>query len=120
MRRTGDFVLNVPSANLMEAVVFCGSRSGKTHDKFAECGLTAIPGSKVSSPMIMECPINIECKTKDVISLGSHDLFIAEVLAVHIDESVLDAKGRLDLTRAELFTYLPLLAEYRRLCQKLQ
>jgi len=120
MVQTGDFVVNIPSTELIQAVVFCGSKSGKTHDKFAECGLTAVPATKVSSPIIKECPINIECKTKQVLSIGSHDLFIAEVLAVHIDDSVLDAKGRIDLSKMPLFTYLPLLGEYWKLGKKIQ
>lgn len=112
MKNTGDFVVNIPSADLIEATRLCGTKSGKDIDKFAAAHLTAEPSTKVTSPMIKECPINIECRTKQVISLGSHDLFIGEVVAVHIDDSMLDKKGSFDAAKARLFTFLPLTGEY--------
>ncbi|NWF97135.1 MAG: flavin reductase family protein [Candidatus Thorarchaeota archaeon] len=115
----GDFVLNIPSSTQIDASVFAGSKSGRDHDKFKECGLTPAKASKVKSPMIAECPINIECRTTQVINLGAHDLFLAEVLAVHIEESLLDEKGLLDVERTQLFTYLPLVAQYWRLGSRL-
>ncbi|TFF86591.1 flavin reductase family protein [Candidatus Thorarchaeota archaeon] len=119
VKRAGDFVVNIPSADLIKATIFCGSKSGKDHDKFQECGLTAVTSSKVSSPRIEECPINIECKIDKTVSLGAHDLFIGEVVAVHMNESVLDSNGRLDPEKAKLFTYLPLAAEYWNLGEKI-
>jgi len=116
----GDFVLNIPSAEQIEATVFSGTKSGREFDKFAECGFTAAKASKVISPMIEECPINIECKTTQIVGLGSHDLFIAEVVAVHIDESVLGKKGRLDPSKAHLFSYLPLIGKYWTLGEQLR
>jgi len=112
VQEAGDFVLNLPSAKQIEATVFSGTKSGREFDKFAECGFTAAKASKVTSPMIEECPINIECKTTQIVGLGSHDLFIAEVVAVHIDESVLGENGRLDPAKVQLFTYLPLIGKY--------
>ncbi len=112
VKEAGDFVVNIPSVDLIEATKMCGAKSGRDTDKFAVCHLTAEPSAKVTSPMIKECPINIECKTKQVITLGSHDLFIAEVVAVHIDESVLDEKGNFDAAKAKLFTFLPLTGDY--------
>ncbi len=112
VQEAGDFVLNLPSAKQIEATVFSGTKSGREFDKFAECGFTAAKSSKVTSPMIEECPINIECKTTQIVGLGSHDLFIAEVVAVHIDESVLGENGRLDPAKVQLFTYLPLIGKY--------
>ena len=112
VQEAGDFVLNIPSANQIKATVFSGTKSGREFDKFEECGFTAAKASKIASPMIEECPINIECKTTQIVGLGSHDLFIAEVVAVHIDESVLGANGRLDPAKAHLFTYLPLIGKY--------
>jgi flavin reductase (DIM6/NTAB) family NADH-FMN oxidoreductase RutF len=120
VQEAGDFVLNMPSAKQIEATVFSGTKSGREFDKFAECGFTAVKASKVTSPMIEECPINIECKTTQTVGLGSHDLFIAEVVAVHIDESVLGEKGRLDPSKARFFTYLPLIGKYWALGNQLR
>lgn len=113
VRDAGNFVLNIPSRALFSATVFCGTKSGRDYDKFTECGLTAIRSSKIKSPMIKECPINIECETRQIVTLGAHDLFIAEVVAVHVDECVLDESGKLRPGKAELFTYLPLSGQYR-------
>ena len=107
-----EFVLNVPSIEQFEATKFCGSKSGRDFDKFNECGLTAVQASKVDAPIIGECPINLECKTTNIVKVGAHDLFIAEVVAVHLDESVLDEKGRFDAAKAKMFTYLPLNGQY--------
>jgi flavin reductase (DIM6/NTAB) family NADH-FMN oxidoreductase RutF len=120
VKEAGEFVLNIPSIEQMDATVFAGSKSGRDHDKFSECGLTPIKATKVSAPMIGECPINIECRTKEIVSLGAHDLFIAEIVAVHIEESVLDERGRFDASKTSLFTYLPLSAEYWALGEKVE
>jgi len=120
VKNTGDFVVNIPSADLIEATRLCGTKSGKDIDKFTAAHLTAEPSTKVVSPMIKECPINIECRTKQVISLGSHDLFIAEVVAVHIDDSMLDKKGDFDAAKAKLFTFLPLTGDYWTLGEPLR
>ncbi len=119
MRDTGDFVLNVPTTELLEATQFSGTKSGRDFDKFAECGLTQTPATKVKSPMIKECPINLECKIVKVDPLGVHDLFTAEVVAVHIDEAVLNEKGRLDASKTKLFTYLSLTGQYWSLGEQL-
>jgi len=120
VQEAGDFVLNIPSASQIEATVFSGTKSGREFDKFAECGFTAAKASKVTSPMIEECPISIECKTTQIVGLGSHDMFIAEVVAVHIDESVLGENGRLDPSKAHFFTYLPLIGKYWTLGDQLR
>jgi flavin reductase (DIM6/NTAB) family NADH-FMN oxidoreductase RutF len=117
----GDFVLNIPSVDMLNVVKFAGTKSGRDYDKFEQFGLTPIPSEKISSPMIMECPVNIECKVTQTMSLGSHDLFIAEVLTVHLDESVLDAKKHTpDPDKMRLFTYLPVVGEYWSLGNKIQ
>ncbi len=108
----GEFVLNVPTAEQLEATVFCGTKSGRDHDKFEECNLTPLASSQINSPLIAECPINIECRVKETVNLGAHNLVIAEVLAVHIDEALLDSNGNPDLTHLHLFTYIPLTGEY--------
>jgi len=120
VQEAGDFVLNIPSAKQIEATVFSGTKSGREFDKFAECGFTAVKSSEVTSPMIEECPINLECKTTQVVGLGSHDLFIAEVVAVHMDESVLEENGRLEPSKARFFTYLPLIGKYWALGEQLR
>ena len=120
VKEAGEFVLNIPSVKQLEGTIFAGSKSGKDYDKFAECGFTPLSASKVKAPMIEECPINIECQTKQIIPVGVHDLFIAEVVAIHIDESVLDENGRFDATKTNLFTYLPLNAQYWALGKEIE
>ena len=112
VRKAGDFVLNIPSTNQIDEVEFCGSKSGREYDKFTECKFTPIPSSKIKSPMIKECGINLECITTKSLNLGVHDLFIAEIVAVHMDEAILDEKGKLDPSQMHLFTYLPPIGEY--------
>lgn len=112
VKSAGEYVINIPGTDLLESTKFCGTKSGRDHDKFAECGLTPIPATKINAPIIKECPINLECKTTDIICVGAHDLFIAEIVAVHIDEEVLDERGRFDASKVTLFTYLPLTGEY--------
>ncbi|MFX1485389.1 MAG: flavin reductase family protein [Promethearchaeota archaeon] len=112
VKEAGEFVINIPGTNQLEGAKFCGSKSGRDYNKFTECNFTAVQASKVDAPMIEECPINLECKTTQIVHIGTHDLFIAEVLAVHIDESVLDEKGRADIAKLKLFTYMPLTGQY--------
>lgn len=112
VKESGEFVLNIPSTDQFEGTEFAGTKSGRDYDKFSEGGFTPIPATKVDAPMIKECPINIECKTTQIIPLGAHDLFVAEVVAVHIDESALNEKGRFDPSKTTLFTYLPLNGQY--------
>lgn len=90
-----DFVVNIPPAELVEQVDRAGVWSGAEHDKFAELGFTAVAASKVKAPLIEECPINLECIVRHQLALGAHDVFIAEIVAVHYDEELLDARGRL-------------------------
>ncbi|MHA2323748.1 MAG: flavin reductase family protein [Candidatus Thorarchaeota archaeon] len=114
VKNAGDFVLNIPSIDQIDAAEFAGTKSGRDFDKFKECNLTPVPATKVQSPMIEECPINIECKVTKIDSPGVHDVFTAEVVAVHVDESVLDEDGRFIPSKAALFTYLPLNGEYNQ------
>ncbi|MFA5143113.1 MAG: flavin reductase family protein [Candidatus Omnitrophota bacterium] len=97
---TGDFVINIPAASMLKEVDFCGVRSGRDIDKFKACAFTALPSRKVSSPLIAECPVNIECRLKDVISLGSHDMFIGEAALVHANKEILTPKDRIDYAKA--------------------
>jgi flavin reductase (DIM6/NTAB) family NADH-FMN oxidoreductase RutF len=96
----GEFVVNVPGAGQVGIVDYCGHVSGRDVDKWAACGLTPVAGTKVDTPFIAECPVALECVVSHRLSLGSHDLFIGEVVAVQVDESVLDDHGRIDYERA--------------------
>ena len=101
----GDFVVNIPAAEHTRAVDFCGVRSGREVDKWEAVGLTPLPAAEVGSPLVAEFPINLECAVRRVLELGSHDLFIGEVLVVHVTTSLLNAEGELDPTRFESLVY---------------
>ena len=106
IQRTGEFVINLTTVGMARETDWCGVRSGRDHDKFAECGLTPLPAEKVAAPIIAESPVSIECRVKQVVPLGSHDMFIAEVVNVQIDESLIDPQsGKFDLERARLLVY---------------
>ncbi len=105
IKDTGDFVVNIPSKEMLMKVDLCGVRSGRDIDKFKACNFTASPSSKVTSPRIEECPVNIECKLKHVINLGAHDMFIGEVVSVHVDERIVDKDGNIDYKKAKPFVY---------------
>ena len=105
IKETGEFVINLTTRKLARATDYCGVKSGRDVDKFADMHLTAAPSVKIEAPAIAESPVNIECKVKQVLELGSHDMFIAEVMAVNVDESLLDEKGTLHLSDADLIAY---------------
>jgi len=105
IRDTGEFVVNVPTEAIMRQVDFCGNKSGKEVDKFRETGLTPEPASTVKAPLVKECPANFECKIRQSVRIGSHDLFIGEVVAVKLDESIVDAQGKIDYTKAKPVVY---------------
>lgn len=105
IKSSGEFVINLASTNLARAVDFCGVKSGKNIDKFKECNLTKEQCTEVNAPMIKECPINIECRVKEIKELGTHDMFMAEILAVNVDEKYLDATGRFDMEACNLLAF---------------
>lgn len=106
IRESGEFVVNLVTACLQRACDWCGVRSGRDYDKWAEQRLTPAPAAKLElAPAIEESPVNIECRVRDVMELGSHHLFLADVVAVQVDEALLNANGKLDLARAGLTTY---------------
>lgn len=94
--RAGEFVVNLPGEGQLHAVDYCGTYSGREVDKFRTLNLTPATASVVAAPLIEECPVNLECRVKQQITLGSHDLFLAEVLAVQAAEDVLDDRGIID------------------------
>ena len=105
IKETGEFVINLTTRELAKATDYCGVKSGRDVDKFKQMHLTPAASVKISAPAIAESPINIECRVKQVIELGSHDMFLAEVMAVNVDESLLDEKGTLHLSDADLLAY---------------
>jgi flavin reductase (DIM6/NTAB) family NADH-FMN oxidoreductase RutF len=111
-----EFVVNVPRAAQVEQVDLCGVLSGAVVDKWAATGFTAVPASKVAAPLVAECPINIECLVRHQLSLGAHDLFIAEIVAVQYDEELLDSRGRVKAAAVDGLTLVE--AEYWSLKEK--
>jgi len=105
IEETGEFVINLTTEKLTFATDYCGVKSGRDVDKFKEMKLTPIKAEKVSAPLIEESPVNIECKVKEVIKLGTHDMFLAEVVAVHADEKYMDEKGKFSLSKANPMVY---------------
>lgn len=105
IQESGEFVINLPTESLTRAVDWCGVKSGRDVDKFAAMHLSALPASQVGTVLLEQSPVNLECKVTQCIPLGSHDLFLAEVVAVDVDESLLDETGKLCLNRAKLIVY---------------
>lgn len=106
IRRNMEFVINLTTKELAYATDWCGVRSGSKFDKFAEMNLHTEKASHVQAPLIQESPVNIECRVREIISLGSHDMFIAEVLCVHAQEELMDhVSGKFDLEKAQLLVY---------------
>jgi len=102
---TKEFVVNLTTQDLCSATDYCGVKSGRDVDKFKEMNLTPYKSKIVKAPAIAESPVNIECKVVEIKELGSHDLFIAEVVSVNVDTALLDENGKLDLEKANLVAY---------------
>lgn len=105
IRESGEFVINLTTEKLARATDYCGVRSGRDVDKFKEMHLTEQQGEHVGAPLIGECPVNIECRVVQVQELGSHHMFLAEVLAVHADEAYMNEKGKFELNQTGLLAY---------------
>lgn len=105
LMETGEFVINLTTKDLVYATDYCGVKSGRDIDKFKEMNLTPLPATQVGAPLIAESPVNIECKVTEVKQLGTHDMFMAEVVAVHADEKYMDEKGKFHLEWAEPIVY---------------
>lgn len=105
IKRTGEFVINLTTEALARATDWCGVKSGRDFNKWKEMGLTPAPATIVKAPLIEESPVSIECRVKQIITLGTHDMFIAEVVNVVVDEQYLDQKGKFDMVRAGLMAY---------------
>ena len=105
IKETGEFVINLTTEELAYATDYCGVVSGRDADKFKNMHLTPVKGDVVKAPLIKESPVNIECIVKDIKSLGSHDMFIAQVAAVHVDEKYMDTKNKFHLEDAHPIVY---------------
>jgi len=105
IKESGEFVINLPSQHIVRSIDFCGVRSGKNTDKFEACKLTREKASVVNCPMVAESPVSIECKVTDIIPLGSHDMFVADIVAVNIDERYIDEKGKFHIEKCALAAY---------------
>ena len=114
---SGVFALNLTTEELAPAVDFCGVRSGREIDKFERCGLDRQPASQIDVPLIAASPVSLECRLTQVIEMGSHDLILADIVAVDVEESLIDPAGRLALERAGLIAYVH--GEYRALGRKI-
>ncbi len=117
IKRTGEFVINLPTAKLVRSIDFCGCRTGAKMNKWEKTGITAEPSVKVTAPSIKESPISIECKVTEVVPLGTHDMFIADVVAVNIAEEIIDRDGKVRMDLANLCAYAH--GEYFALGKKL-
>ena len=105
IKEKGEFVINLTSAELIRTADSCGVYTGRKVDKFAKYSLTKTEAFEVAAPLIGECPLSLECRVTDIIPLGSHDMFIADIVAVDVDETLLDKEGKLCLDRAHLAAF---------------
>ncbi len=105
LKQHGEFVVNLTTKDLVRACDYCGVKSGRDVDKFKECGLSEYQLDHCSAPAIKESPVNIGCRVKEILELGSHHMFIAEVTGVTIEESLLNETGKFELNQAGLVTY---------------
>ena len=106
IRRTGEFVINLTTERMARAVDWCGVKSGRDVDKFHEMGLTAQKACHLDhTPIIAESPVNLECKVRDIQELGSHHMFIAEVVGVQVSGDYMDESGKFDLNSTDLVAY---------------
>ena len=105
IKETGEFAVNLVTEELVRAADYCGVKSGRDIDKFTECQLTPIKSKTISAPSISESPLTLECKVKQIIELGSHDMFLAEVTAVSVDDQYMDENGKFHLNETKLCAY---------------
>lgn len=105
IRNSGEFVINLTTEQLVKATDYCGVRSGRDVDKFKEMNLHKEPATHVKAPLIQECPVNIECKVREIKELGSHHMFLADVVGVNIDKAYMDGTGKFNLNKSGLVIY---------------
>lgn len=117
IKESGEFAINLTTSAMCREVDFCGVRSGKDLDKLEHCGLHILPAHEISVPVIEECPVSLECRVTDEKELGSHTMFLAEIVGIDVDERFIDSKGKLNLQQCGLAAYAH--GEYFALGRKL-
>ena len=105
LKKNGEFAINLTPSSLVSACDWCGIHTGRKVDKFKKWNLTKVPAANISVPLIDECPLSLECKVFDVIELGTHHMFLADIVGVTVNEDLLDRDGRLCLDRASLCAF---------------
>ncbi len=105
IKKTGEFVINLPPSTLVKELDLCGMKSGRNLDKFAACNLTTTPAKYVSAPVLTQAPLSLECKVKQVLELGTHHMFLAEICSVDADEALFNTEDRLCMEKAGLMAY---------------
>mgnify|MGYP000252894384 FL=1 len=105
IKENGEFAINLTTRQLAYATDWCGVKSGRDVDKFKEMKLTKERANIIKAPLIKECPVSVECKVKEIVPLGSHDMFVAEIVAIDADEKYIDEKGAFDISKCDLIAY---------------
>lgn len=117
IKSSGEFVINLPTEQLVRAVDYCGVKSGRNTDKFKDMALKIQPSSEVGCPLLEQSPVNIECKVREIIELGTHHMFLADIVKLDVAKELIDSSGRLALEKAGLLAYAH--GEYFALGKKL-
>ncbi len=117
IKESGEFVINLTTSAMCKKTDFCGVKSGAKVNKFEKCGFTSVPCTKINAPMIEQCPVSLECKVTEIKHLGTHDMFLAEIVGVNVEEKYVDSKGKLNLQQCGLAAYAH--GEYFALGRKL-
>lgn len=105
IKNSGEFVINVPASRMVREVDYCGIYTGAKVDKFDKCGFTLEAASEVAAPCIGECPLSLECRVTDIVEMGTHDMFVADILCTDVNEDIIDAEGKLRLDKAQLMAF---------------
>jgi flavin reductase (DIM6/NTAB) family NADH-FMN oxidoreductase RutF len=113
IKETGEFVVNIPTVDIIRKVDHCGITSGKESDKFADTGLTPVRAEKVAPPLIGECCISMECRLTEIVPLGIHDMFLGEIVATHVADDAFDADGKIRMEIINPLGYSPMDRSYR-------
>lgn len=105
IKKSGEFVINLPTVSLAKAVDWCGVKSGRNENKFVKMGLSPLPCKYIGAPQVAQSPVSIECKVLQVTNYGSHDMFLAKVLAVNVDDEYINKNGEFNIEKAGLLAY---------------
>jgi flavin reductase (DIM6/NTAB) family NADH-FMN oxidoreductase RutF len=121
IHQSQEFTVNIPSAQQFREVDYCGITSGRQHNKIQELGFTPLPGSVISTPILQECPYNMECKVTQEIELGDYTLFMGEIVQTHVDEAHFDPtnRARINIATLDPLVYCAVIREYWSMGEKL-